>query len=246
VRNVPQKDLTSYTREHRHFYTDALQPLLLETVADNQRGVVAELGAGDGSILWALEERGLLGEVAYAVDLSAERVARAEQVSPKIRGLVADATHVEQLPDGAVDGVLVSQVIEHLEDDRALAPEIARLVKPGGWWYVGTIVRSPRAWWIYRVNGSWQVDPTHVREYRSEEELLSALSHPELRVDDVRTTPLRFPLLDLALRAAAAVRVLSHDALSGIYARRPSLVYARRLPVRVPGYRLLEVAGGRR
>jgi hypothetical protein len=89
------------------------------------------------------------------------------------------------------------------------------------------------------------VDPTHVREYRSEDELLSALSHPELRVDDVRTTPLRFPLLDLALRAAAAVRVLSHDALSGIYARRPSLVHARRLPVRVPGYRLLEVAGGR-
>jgi len=90
------------------------------------------------------------------------------------------------------------------------------------------------------------VDPTHVREYRSEEELLSTLAHPELSVGQVRATPLRFPLLDLALRAAAAVRLLSNDALSGVYARRPSLVYARRLPVRVPGYRLLEVAGGRR
>jgi 2-polyprenyl-3-methyl-5-hydroxy-6-metoxy-1,4-benzoquinol methylase len=246
VRDVPRRDLASYTRKHRHFYTDALQPLLLETVRDNERGVVADLGAGDGSILWALEERGLLGEVAYAVDLSAERIARAEQVSPKIRGLVADATHVEQLPDGAVDGVLVSQVIEHLEDDRALAPEIARLLKPVGWWYVGTIVRGRRAWWIYRVNGRWQVDPTHVREYRSEDELLSTLAHPELSVGHVRTTPLRFPLLDLVLRAAAAVRVLSNDALSGIYARKPSLGYARKLPVRVPGYRLLEVAGGRR
>lgn len=242
---MPRKDLTSYTREHRHFYTDTLQPLLLETATDNPGGVVAELGAGDGSILWALEERGLLGDVAYAVDLSAERVERAEQVSPKIRGVVADATHVEELPDGAVDGVLVSQVIEHLDDDRALAPEIARLLKPGGWWYVGTIVRGRRAWWIYRVDGRWQVDPTHVREYVSEGELLSVLAHPELRVGDVRTTPLRFPVLDLALRAAAAFRIVARDSLSAAYVRRPRLRDARRLRIRVPGYRLLEVCGSK-
>ncbi len=242
---MPLKDLSTYTREHRHFYTDTLQPLLLETAADKQGGVVAELGAGDGSILWALEERGLLGEVAYAVDLSAERVARAEQVSPKIRGIVADATHVEELSDGAVDGVLVSQVIEHLEDDRALAPEIARLLKPGGWWYVGTVVRGSRAWWIYRVDGKWLVDPTHVREYRSEAELLAALAHPELRVGRVRTTPLRFPIVDLALRAAAAARMVARDSLSAAYVRRPRLLDARRVRIRVPGYRLLEVCGSK-
>jgi 2-polyprenyl-3-methyl-5-hydroxy-6-metoxy-1,4-benzoquinol methylase len=242
---MPRKDISSYTHEHRHFYTDTLQPLLLETATDNPGGIVAELGAGDGSILWALEERGLLGEIAYAVDLSAERVARAEQVSPKICGVVADATHVEELPDGEVDGVLVSQVIEHLDDDRALAPEIARLLKPGGWWYVGTIVRGRRAWWIYRVDGKWQVDPTHVREYRSEKELLSVLAHPELWVGEVRTTPLRFPVLDLALRAAATLRMVAHDSLSAAYVLRPRLLDARRLRIRVPGYRLLEVCGSK-
>jgi SAM-dependent methyltransferase len=240
---MPGKNLSSYTREHRHFYTDTLQPLLLETATNSPGGVVAELGAGDGSILWALERRGLLGDTAYAVDLSPERVARAEQVSPKIRGIVADATHVDELPDGAVDGVLVSQVIEHLEDDRALAPEIARLLKPGGWWYVGTIARGPRAWWIYRVDGKWQVDPTHVREYRSGRQLLSVLGHGKLRVRDVRTTPLLFPAIDLALRATAALRIVPYDSLSDAYLRRPRLLDARRLRIRVPGYRLLEVCG---
>lgn len=242
---MPRKDLDSYTREHRHFYTDTLQPLLLETATHNPGGVVAELGAGDGSILWALEQRGLLGDVAYAVDLSPERVARAERVSPKIRGIVADATHVDELPDGAVDGVLVSQVIEHLQDDRALAPEIARLLKPGGWWYVGTIVRGRRAWWIYHVDGKWQVDPTHIREYQSKRELLSVLAHRELRVGDVRTTPLLFPVLDLALRATAALRIVPYDSLSEAYLRRPRLNDARRLRVRVPGYRLIEVSGNK-
>jgi SAM-dependent methyltransferase len=243
---VPHQTLSSYTHAHRHFYTAALPPLLLETVAEHAKGVIADLGAGDGATLWALDERGLLGETAYAVDLSRERVARAEGISPRIRGVVADATHADALADGSVDGVIASQVIEHLEDDRALTPEIARLLRDGGWWYVGTVLRGPRAWWVYHVDGRWQLDPTHVRGYASEGALLSALEHPLLRIDRVKTTPLMYPVLDLALRGAAVARVLRHDALSGAYARRPSLAHARRLRLRVPGYRLLEVSGGRR
>jgi SAM-dependent methyltransferase len=242
---VPHQTLSSYTHAHRHFYTSALPPLLLETAAEHSAGVIADLGAGDGATLWALDQRGLLGDVAYAVDLSRERVARAEDISPKIRGVVADATHVDALADRSVDGVIVSQVIEHLEDDRALAPEIVRLLRDEGWWYVGTVLRGRRAWWVYHVDGKWQLDPTHVREYASEGDLLSALEHPLLRVDRVRTTPLAYPVLDLALRGAASVRVLPRDALSGAYARRPALAHARRLRLPVPGYRLLEVSGRR-
>jgi SAM-dependent methyltransferase len=242
---VPQQTLSTYTHAHRHFYTAALPPLLLETVTERGAGVVADLGAGDGATLWALEQRGLLGDTAYAVDLSEERVARAEAISPTIRGVVADVTRVDALADGSVDGVIASQVIEHLDDDRALVPEIARLLADGGWWYVGTVLRGPRAWWIYHVDGRWQLDPTHVREYAAEQDVLAALEHPLLRIDRVQTTPLRYPIVDLALRGAAAAHVLPHDALAGAYARRPSLARARRLRLRVPGYSLLEVCGGR-
>jgi SAM-dependent methyltransferase len=242
---VPQQTLSSYTHAHRHFYTPALPPLLLDTVVEHGRGVIADLGAGDGATLWALEQRGLLGDMAYAVDLSRERVARAESISPKIRGVVADATHVDALPDGSVDGVIASQVIEHLEDDRALAAEIVRLLGDEGWWYVGTVLRELRAWWVYRVDGRWQLDPTHVREYASAGDLLTALEHPLLRIDRVKTTPLMYPVLDLALRGAAVARILPRDALSSAYARRPALAQARRIRLRVPGYHLLEVSGGR-
>lgn len=243
---MSQQTLSSYTQAHRHFYTAALPPLLMETVAEHTGGVIADLGAGDGATLWALEQRGLLGDTAYAVDVSPERVARAEKISPRVRGIVADATCVDPLIDRSVDGVIVSQVIEHLDDDRALAPEIARLLADGGWWYVGTVLRGPRAWWVYHVDGKWQLDPTHVREYAAEADLLSALEHPLLRIDRVKTTPLMYPMLDLALRGAAFARVLPHDVLSSAYSRRPGLSHARRIRLRVPGYRLLEVSGGRR
>jgi 2-polyprenyl-3-methyl-5-hydroxy-6-metoxy-1,4-benzoquinol methylase len=243
---MARKSLASYAREHRHFYTASLQPLLLETVAHHGGDVIADLGAGDGAVLWALQRRGLLGEIVYAIDLSPERVKRAQQLAPNIRGVVADATRVDLLSDQAVDGIIVSQVIEHLEDDRALAPEIARLLRPGGWWYVGTILRGRRAWWIYRVDGRWQLDPTHVREYRSKEELLIALEHEALRVAEVRVTPLSFPVSDLALRGLASAGLLSRDSLSRIYSRSALLSAARGLlRLRVPGYWLLECSGSK-
>jgi SAM-dependent methyltransferase len=236
--------IESYSRVHRHFLADDLPlPLLFETVAAGHGGVVADLGAGDGAVLWALKHRGLFPEKAYAVDLSPDRVAAAQDVSSNVIGIVADATDVQELEDGSVDGVIVSQVIEHIPDDRALAPEIARLLRPGGWWYVGTVLRARRAWWFYTVDGVRRLDPTHVREYESPDELLHVLAHPKLRVDDVRTAPFSFAATDLALRAAALARVIPYAKLSSMYQEKAWLARTRRLRVRPPGFSLIEVAG---
>jgi SAM-dependent methyltransferase len=237
------QDITTYSQVHRHFLTDELPPLLLDTAAANGQGSVADLGAGDGAVLWALEQRHLLGDAAYAVDISPERVAAARTISARIHGVVADATDVRELPDESVDGVIVSQVIEHIPDDRLLAPELARLLKPGGWWYVGSVLKGRRAWWFYRVDGVRRLDPTHVREYESPEQLVETLAHPMLSVTDVRVTPMSFPLVDLAARAGALARLFPFERLSSIYLKRPALARLRRIRLRVPGYSLIEVSG---
>jgi SAM-dependent methyltransferase len=237
------QDISTYSQVHRHFLTNELPPLLLETAAAQDRGSVADLGAGDGAVLWALEQRHLLGDTAYAVDISPERVAAAKLVSPRIRGVVADATDVRELPDESVDGVIVSQVIEHIPDDRRLAPELARLLKPGGWWYVGSVLKGTRAWWFYRVDGVRRLDPTHVREYESPGQLVDALAHPALGVTEVRVTPMSFPVVDLAARAGALARLFPFERLSTVYVKRPALARLRNIRLRVPGYSLLEVSG---
>jgi SAM-dependent methyltransferase len=234
-------DFEAYSREHRHFLVPDLPPLLQQVA---RRGVIADLGCGDGSVLWALDRAGRLGTTAYAIDLSPDRVRAAEQAAEGVRGIVGDATSVP-LEDGSVDGVVVSQVIEHLPDDGLLAPEIARLLRPGGWFYVGSVLRGPRAWWIYRADGKRWLDPTHVREYSSERELVVSLSHPQLTVDYVRTEPLRFPIVDLAARGLAFARLLRYERLDRIYVDHSWLGRARRATLRVPGYHLLEVAGTR-
>jgi SAM-dependent methyltransferase len=192
-----QSDLGSYSAEHRQFISDELPPLLETVARTGPSAVVADLGCGDGWLVWALDRARIVDDRIFAVDISADRVARAEAVSTKASGIVADATAVRQLPDSSVDGVVCSQVIEHLPDDRRLTAEIARLLRPGGWFYVGSVLREARAWWIYRGEHGRLLDPTHVREYRSEQEFVDALTHPALELETVSSRPFRFPASEL-------------------------------------------------
>jgi SAM-dependent methyltransferase len=239
--------------EHsRYFLTEWMPPLLRETAERSPPRMLADLGAGDGGMLWPLDNAGLVGEKIYAVDISAEHVALCERLSPKVTGIVSDVAHVDSLPDASVDAVISSQVIEHLPDDRVLAPEIARLLRPGGWFYVASVIRGPHAFWLYKgkppAPQRWQLDPTHMREYESEGHFRSVLEHPELELDVVRSSQLKFPLTDPLFRIAALARVIKREQLPEIYLRLPRrLRGARRaLGVPIPGYRWVEAAGHKR
>jgi SAM-dependent methyltransferase len=228
----------------RYFVSAAMPELLRERAQAAPPRVLADLGAGEGAILYALDRAGLGGEKIYAVDLSPTSIAIAEQLSPKVVGIVSDVTHVPDIPAGEVDAVTSSQVIEHLPDDRELAPEIARLLAPGGWFYVSTVLRGPRAWWFRRGSLGWQIDPTHVREYPSEDAFAQALAHPELEVEEVRSRPLRFPIADPLLRVASRAHLLSPERLTTIYESSPTAAKAReRLQLRVPDYYWVEAVG---
>jgi SAM-dependent methyltransferase len=236
----------------RYFLTEWMPPLLRRTAAARPAAVLADLGAGDGGTLWPLDRAGLVGETIYAVDISAKHVALCERLSPKVKGIVSDVTHVDGLADESVDAVVSSQLIEHLPDDRVLAPEIARVLRPGGWFYVSSVIRGPHAFWMYKGKAPaperWQLDPTHMREYSSEEEFRAALHHSELEFDTVRSSQLKFPLTDFLFRVASAVRLLASERLPELYLTLPGWVAgARRVTgVPIPGYRWVEAAGRKR
>jgi 2-polyprenyl-3-methyl-5-hydroxy-6-metoxy-1,4-benzoquinol methylase len=239
--------------EHsRYFLTEWMPPLLRQTAERSPPRVLADLGAGDGGTLFPLDRAGLIGETIYAVDISETHIRQCQALSTKVRGIVSNVAHVEELADESVDAVVSSQVIEHLPDDRVLAPEIARLLKPGSWFYVSSVIRGPQAFWLYKgkppAPERWQLDPTHMREYESEQQFRSVLEHPQLRFDVVRSSQLKAPLTDLVLRVAALAHLIRRERLPELYLDLPGWVTkARRATgVPIPGYRWVEATGTRR
>lgn len=100
---------------------------LVETAA---QGRVLELGAGVGTFTLALLQT---AEHVVAVEPSARGSAvliestRDSQRVTAVHGYVSDAS-----PYGPFDGAVLSNVLEHIEDDEATLAELFSVIRPGG------------------------------------------------------------------------------------------------------------------
>lgn len=98
---------------------------LLET--HHLRGALLEFGAGMGSLISELHARGYQGLIT-GVDI----MPKPAGVPDGIVWALADLNEPTGLPEGAYDVVVSTEVIEHLENPRAVFREFHRLLAPGG------------------------------------------------------------------------------------------------------------------
>ena len=98
--------------------------------APNAAPVVLEVGSSSGFLLpalrTALPQATLIGS-----DYLAAPLARVAERAPGIPLLQFDLVTCP-LPDACADVVILLNVLEHIDDDRAAARQVARLLKPGG------------------------------------------------------------------------------------------------------------------
>ena len=109
---------------------------------------VLDLGCGPGHYTEALRRA---GAAVWPVDFDAAELAAAGR--PPRGALAADA-HRLPLPDGSVDGVFCSNLLEHTPDTEGVLAEVTRVLRPGGWaWVSWTNWYSP---W-----GGHEITPFH-------------------------------------------------------------------------------------
>lgn len=115
--------------EEHHWWFLGRQAVLLSVLRDTLppgRLRLAEIGCGGGALLAAAAE---FGEV-VGVEASGDFLEVARQ-----RGFtVLSGALPDQLPldPGSCDGVLLFDVLEHIEEDRAALRAVGRVLKPGG------------------------------------------------------------------------------------------------------------------
>lgn len=90
-------------------------------------GDVLDFGAGRGLLTGQLLEAGRFSSVT-AVDL----MPRPPRLHPAVTWLRGDLNAPTPLSAGAVDVIVAAEVIEHLENPRAVARDCFRLLRPGG------------------------------------------------------------------------------------------------------------------
>jgi ubiquinone/menaquinone biosynthesis C-methylase UbiE len=228
-----------------HFYDEEVSPLLQYglalTLQSHRKMSVVDLGCGDGKIIFALHKKGVLKDVGeiVGIDISEKRIERLKSNLPFVKGIVSDALNIKELPSHSFDFVICSQLIEHVEDDDALVLEIRRLLKNGGIAYLSSVVKKRYGVYFYFKNGSFRLDPTHVREYRSTDEFVGLIANKGFEVIRVKTRHFMFPLLDMIIRLLVKFGLIKPN--PNFFQRHKVLGKIRQLKVPIVGYKNVEI-----
>ena len=221
--------LVKYSKKYIHYYTDELPPLIENIFTKYSIKSVADLGAGDGSILYALFSKGYLGNgrKVIAVDVSSERINNVKNINDNIWAIVSDVCNLDMISDTSLDFVISSQVIEHVISEESFIKEVNRILNKGGLFYLSTVFKKWYGWYFYRCNGRWRLDPTHLREYTCKKRLLDLLKKYNFQVLEDKKALQWFAISDFIFKRLGLGR--------SVYTSRVAK-YIRRIRIPILGY----------
>jgi ubiquinone/menaquinone biosynthesis C-methylase UbiE len=234
-----------YSKKHVQYYDEG-HPILVEFGLALVKEIfdkpsILDLGCGDGRLLFSLYKKGLLNnfDEIVGVDISERRIDRTTMELPFVNGVVSDALNVKGFPSSYFDYIICSQLIEHVEDDDSLLVEIKRLLKRGRLAYISSVIKSWYGVYFYFSNGSFRLDPTHVREYKSADEFVSLIASKGFEAVDVNTRQVMLPLLDLTIRLFVKFGFMRPDV--SFFQKKKFLNKIRKIKVPIVGYKSVEV-----
>ncbi len=221
-------DINKYSASFLHYYTLDIPALLEKYLKQVKWQTFAELGCGDGALLYALSKGGYFKDKqACAVDISSERVLAAQKIDRSVKCFQGDVCDIKDISNGSVDLLVSKQVIEHVENEERMVKEVSRVLNESGVAYFSTVFKKRYAWYFYRCKGKWALDPTHVREYMEESPLLELFAKHGLRVLESKKTLFWFPVTDFIFKRLKSGRNIYHSKFLNLL---------RKLKLPIPGY----------
>ncbi len=192
-------NIEEYAKVAPQYYTDEVPPILSFLLKNNDFHKILDCGCGDGSLLYALKKRKLLRDAKVGgIDLSSNRISLVKKIDPKFIAKVDSAETLKTINANSIDFLITTQVIEHV-NDKKMTSTIQRVVKKGGIIYLSTVFKKSYAWYFYRRNGRWVLDPTHLREYSQDNQLLKLFKKDFYLVVNKKSLQW-FPVADFILK----------------------------------------------
>jgi 2-polyprenyl-3-methyl-5-hydroxy-6-metoxy-1,4-benzoquinol methylase len=193
-------NIEQYSEVAPQYYQEDIPQLLDTYLKSASFSNILDCGCGDGSLLYALTRRNdFRAKKIFAIDLSQKRIELVKKIDADIIATVDSAEEMATIVDQSIDFFISTQVIEHV-DDKKMVTKIAEKVKNGGMIYVSTVFKKWYGWYFYRNHGTWVLDPTHLREYTSEEQLLDLFDKREFVLLENRKQLQWFPVSDFFIK----------------------------------------------
>jgi 2-polyprenyl-6-hydroxyphenyl methylase/3-demethylubiquinone-9 3-methyltransferase len=154
---------------------------------------VLDMGCGAGFLTQELSN---LGHEVTGVDLSEESLKIARQLDTKGTYILADVTKVP-LPAESFDAVCAMDLLEHVENPKAVVQEASRLLKPGGLFFFHTFNRTFLSWLVVIKGVEWCVknappDMHILRLFIKPEELQKMCTEHGLQTEEIRGLMVKF------------------------------------------------------
>ena len=118
-----------------------------------------DLGCGDGVLTYLLDRRGAISHGIDVSDLAVELGRQKHRERGSKATFSVASGYDTGLPESSFDGVISSDVIEHVQEPQLFLSEIKRILKPGGLAIISTPIKITE----------YPLDPMHVVEWFPDE-----------------------------------------------------------------------------
>ncbi len=204
-------NIEKYAKMAPQYYTGEVPMLLINLLKYNHFETILDCGCGDGSLLYGLKNRNLIKTSRVnAIDLSKNRIALVKKISSKFHASVDSAETLETVKSNSIDLLISTQVIEHV-DDQKMSITMKRVLKKSGVVYLSTVYKKWYGWFFYKNDIGWVIDPTHLREYSRDSQLLAILDKDFYITRNDKTLQW-FPIIDFVVKRIG-ITVKQRDSL---------------------------------
>ncbi|MFA6973576.1 MAG: class I SAM-dependent methyltransferase [Parcubacteria group bacterium] len=193
-------DIENYSKIAPQYYNNSIPSILKNYLDKFKYESILDCGCGDGSLLYALDKFGYFtGKKVFAIDMSENRIKLVKKINSTIIASVDSAEELKTIENDSIDLFISTQVIEHV-DDKKMIKQIENKLSLGGVAYISTVFKKWYGWYYYRNNGKWVIDPTHMREYSRDDQLLSLFDQKKFTLLENKKELQWFPILDFFVK----------------------------------------------
>jgi ubiquinone/menaquinone biosynthesis C-methylase UbiE len=198
--------------------------------------LVIDLAAGGGSLLYNIAQ--VTNAILIAIDFSRNALYRIKKIIPQVNVVQGDAVSIA-LSDEVCDFVVSTMFIEHV-DDIAFLKEVYRILTPGGYFLVTTVLKREHAIYFYKnKDGKFALAPGHIREYPTEEVFLSLLKSWGFSIIESKTPRIKFSLIDPFLKLS--LKIFKNKKIITLFTTPYVETFQKITRIPIPGFYAIEV-----